>query len=249
MNDAVSGRVWRLAGAVLDVVLPPRCLGCGNLVGSGGILCSRCWEKITFLGNPQCDVCGLPFEFDPGPGALCGACIGKKPAYDHARAAMIYDDASRGLVLAFKHGDRIDAAPAFGVWLARAGAGLLDRADLVVPAPLHWTRLFARRYNQSALLSKAVAEIRGVTLVPDLLVRRRRTPSQGRLSPSARRRNVAGAFAVRPRYMAAIKDQRVLLIDDVLTTGATADACAKTLLAAGAAAVDVLTLSRVVRER
>ncbi|HEC90062.1 MAG TPA: ComF family protein, partial [Alphaproteobacteria bacterium] len=99
MNGDVSGGVRRLVGAVLDAVLPPRCLGCGNLVGSGGILCSRCWEKITFPGDPQCDTCGLPFEFDPGPGALCGACIGKKPAYDHARAAMIYDDASRGLVL------------------------------------------------------------------------------------------------------------------------------------------------------
>ncbi len=247
MNGAVGSRVWRLGGAVLDVVLPPRCLGCGSLVGSGGILCSRCWEKVTFPGNPQCDVCGLPFEFDPGPGALCGVCIGKKPAYDHARAVMIYDDASRGLVLAFKHGDRTDAAPAFGVWLARAGAGLLDRADVLAPVPLHWTRLFARRYNQSALLSKVVAKISGITLTPDLLARRRATLSQGRLSPSARRRNVAGAFAVRPRHMAAIKDRRVLLIDDVLTTGATANACAKTLLAAGAAAVDVLTLSRVVR--
>ncbi len=247
MNGVVSGLSGRLAGAVLDAVLPPRCLGCGDLVGSGGILCSRCWEKVTFLADPQCDACGLPFEFDPGPGALCGACIGKKPAYEHARAAMIYDAASRGLVLAFKHGDRTDAAPAFGAWLVRAGAGLLERADLVVPVPLHWTRLFSRRYNQSALLSKVVAKIRGITMAPDLLVRCRGTPPQGRLSPSARRRNVAGAFVVRPRHMAAVVNKRVLLIDDVLTTGATANACAKTLLAAGAAAVDVLTLSRVVR--
>ena len=126
---------------------------------------------------------------------------------------------------------------------------MLDRADLVVPVPLHWTRLFSRRYNQSALLGRVVAKIRGITLAPDLLARCRPTPPQGRLSPSARRRNVAGAFAVKPRHMAAVKDKRVLLIDDVLTTGATAEACAKTLLAAGAAAVDVLALARVVRDR
>ncbi|MCZ6607667.1 MAG: phosphoribosyltransferase family protein, partial [Alphaproteobacteria bacterium] len=140
-----------------------------------------------------------------------------------------------------------DTAPAFGRWLVRAGGDLIADADVVAPVPLHWTRLFARRYNQAALLGHAVGRCAGIPVVPDALVRHRRTPSQGRLSPSARHRNLRGAFAVPRSRMAAIKGRRVLLVDDVLTTGATASACTRTLLRAGARAVDVLTLARVVR--
>jgi len=167
--------------------------------------------------------------------------------HDMGLATLMYDDASRRLVLAFKHGDRTDTAPAFGRWLVRAGGGLIADADVVAPVPLHWTRLFARRYNQAALLGHAVGRCAGIPVVADALVRHRRTPSQGRLSPSARHRNLRGAFAVPRSRMAVIEGRRVLLVDDVLTTGATAAACARTLLRAGARAVDVLTLARVVR--
>jgi ComF family protein len=156
-----------------------------------------------------------------------------------------YDDGSRDLVIAFKHRDRTDAAPAYGAWMARAGGDLLEAADLLVPVPLHRLRLIQRRFNQSALLAHALADRSGVTCAPDALIRTRPTPSQGRLSRSARARNVQGAFRVRRRE--EVNGRRILLVDDVLTTGATASACATTLLRAGAQAVDVLTLARVVR--
>jgi ComF family protein len=156
---------------------------------------------------------------------------------------MRYDEASRGLVLSFKHADRTHAAPAYGEWMRRAGAELLADADIAVPVPLHWTRLFVRRYNQAALLAHAIRRAGGPPVEPDLLVRRRRTPTQGHLGRLARARNVRSAFAVRPG--AAIDGRRIVLIDDVMTTGATVGECARVLKRAGAARVDVLTLARV----
>jgi ComF family protein len=237
----------RRAGTItLDLLMPPQCLSCRAEVAEAGRLCSRCWSAIRFIGPPQCAVCGMPFEIPSPEGAMCAACLGSHPAYDRARAVFRYDDGSRGLILSFKHGDRTEAAPAFGRWLMRAGGELVARADLIIPVPLHWTRLFRRRYNQSALLAQALAKISGVPVALDLLRRRRATPSQGRLSRSGRRRNVQGAFVVRGASRERLRGRRVLLVDDVLTTGATVEACSVTLRRAGAVAVDVLTLARVV---
>ncbi|MCB2102608.1 MAG: ComF family protein, partial [Rhodobacterales bacterium] len=202
-----------LARRVLDAVMPPQCLSCGTLIdGAAGptALCPDCWGHMTFLGEPHCVSCGLPFELDVGPGARCAACLRHPPPFDRARAAFAYDDASKGLILSFKHGDRTDAAPAFGAWLARAGADLLDGADLLVPVPLHWTRLFLRRYNQAALLAAALAQATGLRHEPDLLVRVRRTPSQGTKGVGARRRNLAGAFALRRRGADVLRGARVV---------------------------------------
>ncbi len=235
----------RSAVGLLDLLLPPRCLACGTTVGANGELCPSCWRGITFLGAPQCACCGLPFAFDAGPEALCGACLREKPHYDRARAVFRYDEQSRGLVLAFKHGDRTHSAPAYGRWMQRAGADLLAEADLLIPVPLHWTRLFARRYNQSAMLAYAIHAAGGPEVAPDWLVRRRRTPSQGRRNATARAENVRAAFALRPGR--SVAGRRVVLIDDVFTTGATIDECARVLRRAGAARIDVLTLARVIR--
>lgn len=242
----------RLIGAgrmALDALLPPRCLACGGAVETQGALCAACWQGISFLGAPCCARCGLPFPYDAGAGVECAQCVAYPPPFDRARAVFAYDDHSRRLILAFKHADHLHGIPAFGQWLARSGAQLLAEADLVAPVPLHWTRLFRRRFNQSALLAQAaVAAWRGPTapaFAPELLIRRRRTRSQGHLTRLQRAENVRGAFAVRPG--AALAGKRVLLVDDVFTTGATIEACARVLKRAGAAQVDVLTLARAMR--
>jgi ComF family protein len=240
---SVTRSVARLA---LDAILPPRCLKCGELVDIQGGVCPACWQGLRFLAPPACACCGVPFEFDQGAGALCAACVAAPPPFDRARAVFRYDDESRDLILAFKHADRTSSTPSFAGWLARAGADLLADADLIAPVPLHWTRLFSRRYNQAALLAVALGRLGGKPVVPDLLIRRRATPKQGRLGRLARQRKVAGAFALHPRQRDRVANRRVLLIDDVVTTGATAAGCARVLRQAGAAGVDVLALARVI---
>ena len=235
----------RFAVAALDALLPPRCLSCSAAVDRQGGLCPACWSALTFIAPPACVCCGLPFEYAVEGENLCGACVAQPPPFARARSVLVYDDASRPLVLGFKHGDRTHAAKPFGVWLARAGAELLADADLLAPVPLHRWRLFLRRYNQAALLAREAGRASGVAVVPDLLVRRRRTRSQGGLDRTGRRRNVAGAFALRRK--GSVEGKRVVLVDDVLTTGATVGECARVLLRAGAARVDVLTLARVVK--
>ena len=233
--------------ALLDAALPPLCLGCGEIVGETGSLCTTCWAGFVFIAPPHCARCGDPFSADVGESALCGSCLARPPRYRRARAVVAYDQRSRRLVLPLKHGDRTDMARAYGRWMARSGAEMFGDADLVAPVPLHWRRLLTRRYNQSALLARAVAREAGRVLVPDLLSRVRWTGSQAGLRARERRRNVRRAFAVTPRWMARVKGAGVVLVDDVLTTGATVDACTRVLLAAGARHVDILTLARVVR--
>ena len=231
----------------LDAVLPPRCLSCGIVVEDAGTLCGTCWTGLTILSPPCCACCGFPFPYAVSDGTLCVSCSQARPVFDRARAVFRYDDASRPLVLGFKHADETHAAPAYGRWLARAGSELIAEADLIAPVPLHRWRLLMRRYNQSALLAAVVARIGGRRLAVDLLVRRRHTPRQGRLSRLGRHRNVRGAFALHPSWQDELPGKRVLLVDDVLTTGATVEECGRVLRRHGAVGVDVLTLARVVR--
>jgi ComF family protein len=241
----LPARFRQLGRAVVDGILPPRCLACGTTVDEVDALCPKCWSSITFFAPPWCAACGLPFPHPMGEGAICGACAGHPPSWDRARSVFRYDRHSRRLVLMLKHGDQTHLAGAFGRWINRAGNEILAEADLLVPVPLHWTRLFGRRFNQAAILAQATRAAGGPPVGADWLVRRRRTPSQGLLGPAARARNVRGAFALRRGR--SVDGKRVVLIDDVLTTGATAEECARILRREGAASVGVLVLARALR--
>jgi ComF family protein len=234
-----------LARSLLDLALPPRCLGCGAVVSDPGALCPSCFSKVTHVTRPHCDQCALPF---PGGSTLaaegrCPACLAHPPAFSRTRAAWIYDEGSAPLVLRFKHADRTDATPAFARWMARAGADLLTEGPVLVPVPLHPKRLWRRRYNQAALLAQAIARRMDLDHRPLALVRARATASQGTRDRQGRLANLKDAFAVaRPD---AIEGRSVVLIDDVMTTGATLNECARALARAGATRVDALVLARV----
>ena len=245
LSATFPAQLRRVGRAVVDGVLPPRCLACGAIGDEPDALCGPCWAGMTFFAPPWCAVCGLPFPHPMGEDAMCADCARERASWDRARAVVRYDKHSRHLVLALKHGDRTHVARALGRWMRRAGAELLDGADMIVPAPLHWPRLFVRRYNQAGLLAHAIRAAGGPPVAPDWLVRRRRTPSQGRLGATARARNVRGAFAL--RRGCSVKGKRIVLVDDVLTTGATVQECARVLRRAGAGFIGVLTLARALR--
>lgn len=223
-------------------MLPPEALDGAQTPASRGFS-GEAWSKIRFIAEPLCDGCGAPFEFDIGE--RCAACQARPRAFSRARAACLYDEASRDLILKLKHADRTDLAGVIARWISRAAADLIAEADAIAPAPLHRWRLLSRRYNQAAEIARPLARAAGRAYLPDALVRVRHTETQGGKSGSGRRRNVAGAFAVPPNRRAQVEGKRILLIDDVLTTGATAEACAKALLAAGARAVDLAVAARV----
>jgi ComF family protein len=230
----------------VDLVLPPTCLACRKPVSAAGGLCAVCWGGVGFIERPFCERLGTPFTSDMGEGALSPSAIAEPPAYDRARAATRYSDVVRDLVHLLKYGDRLDVAPAVGLWMARAGAELLVDADGLVPVPLHWSRLWQRRFNQSAALARAVAGPRRLPVLDHVLARTRATPPQVGLARSERARNVQGAFEVVRTARIEVKGKKLIIIDDVLTSGATVDACARALRRAGAARVDVLVLARVV---
>jgi ComF family protein len=241
----VQPLLWRsLADRAVSLVLPHRCAGCGVVVSQAGSLCTACWPSLRQIGPPQCDQCGDPFEIDPGPGSLCAACIAAPPPWSQARAAFAYDGAARTALLGFKHADRDEAVTFLAGPMARAGAALLaDPKAILAPVPLHRWRLFGRTYNQAALLAQAIAALAGRTVAVDLLERVRATPSQQGLDRAERARNMRKAFRVR-RPLAG---ETIVLVDDVLTTGATAAACTQALKKAGAGPVHVLTAARVLR--
>jgi ComF family protein len=237
---------WKTAARLaLDIALPTLCVACREPVSGEGV-CATCWAKLSFIEPPYCPRLGIPFVYDPGPDMLSIEAIASPPAYQRARAAVRYDDVARTLVHALKYQDRTDLAPTMGRWMARAGRELLADADMLIPVPLHWRRAWQRRYNQSAALGRAIERQSGVRLRGDLLERVRATQQQVGLSRTQRASNVQGAFKVSPDRQPEVQGRRVILIDDVLTSGATLDACARALLRGKAAQVDVMVFARVV---
>lgn len=246
----------------IDAILPPRCGGCGTITESPHAVCAVCWAGLRFITTPQCMCCGYPFELDQDDQArpsssegadagqlLCAGCLQKKPAFDLARAALVYDDFSRDYLLRFKHADRGDLTPLLARWMYQAGQGIWDQADVIIPVPLHRRRLLARRYNQSGLLAARLSSMTGVPWDGLVLQRKRYTRSLGGLGPSSRKREVGGAFEIDENRAArsGLSGTRVVLIDDVLTTGATVNACVRALKQSGVMHVSVITVARVVR--
>lgn len=235
------------------LIYPPACPVCRAEVAEQGGLCAACWREIAFISGAACRTCGAPVSPGLGAEAFCDGCAQAPPSWSRGAAAVVYGGAARTLVLGLKHGDRLDVAPLAARWMMGAGGGLGARlaaeADLIVPVPLHWSRLLKRRYNQSGELTREIAALAGRrdAAALDLLARFRRTPSQEGKSQSERFANVGGVFAVSRRWRRRIAGRRVLLIDDVLTTGATLSACSETCRAAGAADVNVLVFARVAR--
>ena len=241
LTELTARRMKSAGGAVIDVLLPPQAL----LGLEADPIAKRMWADVTFLDAPWCEACGLPFEYAVQGGALCARCSVKRPVFDRARAAMAYDDGSRALILSFKHGGRTEGLASFAAQMRRAGRDVLAEADLLIPVPLHPLRLIKRRYNQAALLARALAKITPAEFAPDILFRTKPTQSQGAFNARARIENVRGAFSVRQETR--IKGRKLVLIDDVYTTGATLEACARELKRAGAAAVDGICLARVAK--
>ena len=234
--------IWNQA---IDAVLPPRCIIIGELVPAQGMMAPKAWAELDFIAEPHCNACGFPFDFAVEKESLCGTCLAERPPFETARSALKYNDASRSVILGFKHGDQTHAVTAFMPWLKRAGAEVLSQADMLVPVPLHTRRLIGRRYNQAAIIAFALSKETGIKIVPDMLVRTRHTPSQGHLKAKERFQNVKRAFAFNSKYQ--VKGKTIVLIDDVYTTGATVSECTNALLKAGAEKVHVLTLTRVVK--
>ncbi len=231
---------------MLEMIYPARCMGCEVYTDGAQGLCPDCWSKTFFITGAACKQCGTPL---PGEGTdlLCDSCITFPPAWNHGAAAVIYAEGGRKMVLALKRGDRLDLAPALARWMHSPAKPLLKRADIIAPVPLHRWRLLRRKFNQSAELARHLARFSGQYCLPDLINRQRRTPSQDGLNRAERMDNQRGAFRISKRHMPALKGKSVLLVDDVMTTGATLSACAEALFAAGASNVDVIVLARVER--
>jgi ComF family protein len=237
----LTATIETAARHVLDFALPPRCSGCGTIVCEVHSFCTDCWKSIAFLGNFGCSTCGLPLYATEQ--TTCGACLARTPRIDRTRAAVAYDQLSRGLAIRLKYGRKIAVARTMARYMAPLVSEEGDR--LLVPVPLHRTRLCSRGFNQSALVARELSRRLGIATDPLVLRRVRRTPPLKGMSPVQRRKTVAGAFRVRNR--AVIAGKTVILVDDVLTTGSTAESCARVLKRAGAARVELVSWARVVK--
>jgi len=237
--------IQRVINAVLDVVLPPRCIISGDIVDAQGMVAPSAWVNLNFITPPYCAQCGYPFELVADSSALCAACLKDAPLYDRARHVFRYDDFSSALILKFKYADQTHITRTLAGWMMRTGEELLKDTDLILPVPLHPRRLLWRRYNQAALLAQSLSKLTGTPALVGALQRRRATTAQGK-GYKARHENVKGAFAVNPALAAQLAGKTILLVDDVYTSGATIRECTKVLKKAGVTAVNVVTLARTI---
>lgn len=246
-DRAAEFKRWVETAASLParLMFPPVCAGCRRLVAAPGTLCGQCWAKLRFIERPWCEVLGTPFGHEMGEGILSADAIANPPPFARARAAVVYSGVARQMVLGLKFRDRTELAPWMARWMMRAGSELLDDADVIVPVPLHRRRFFWRRFNQSAELARAVAAQSGRRFAPEAVIRARATRQQVGLGAREREDNVRGAFRVPPQAEILVRGRRVLLVDDVYTTGTTVSAVTRALKRGGAREVDVLTFARV----
>ncbi|WP_114951373.1 ComF family protein [Sphingosinicella terrae] len=247
MGEALA-RARILLRPVLDFALPPRCPGCGAIIGEPHRFCPACWNRLLFLGEPCCTCCGLPFAYEQAGGgeARCGACLAEPPAFDRMRAAVAYGEVPRQVALKLKYGGRPGVAETIARFLERHVEPSTE--SVLVPVPLHRWRIWKRGYNQAALIAAALGRRRGIEARLDLLDRTRPTPPLRGMNRRERAEAVRGAFRVAPRHQDRVRGRHIVLVDDVFTSGATAGACARVLKRAGAARVDLLCWARVVRE-
>lgn len=246
LSSIILSQVKYWASLGLNLLLPARCLNCGGHASDNHQLCGDCWKSLEFITTPFCDCCGHPFVVDQSS-LICGDCLHIPPLFTKGRAAFRYNSLIRELILKFKHGDATYLAKPLGAWLAWSGKDLLARSDVILPVPLHRWRLFKRRYNQATLLARELSRRTQVPLLTNVLVRHKNTESQHGKTRQARQANVNAVFKITPERLSEVKKKSVLLIDDVWTTGATLNACVKTLKKAGAKDVFVLTLARVTK--
>jgi len=233
----------------LRIIYPPQCISCAAPVAGELALCGDCWRDTPFITGLVCGACGTPLPGeDSAPDVLCDDCMAIARPWAAGRAALLYKDNARRLVLALKHGDRTELARPAARWMQRAADGLIGPETLVVPVPIHWTRLLRRRYNQAALLADEVARLTGSPTLPDALIRRKRTPVQDGMGREARFANMTGAIVAHPKRSSALAGRAVLLVDDVMTSGATLAAAAEACQVAGATRICVLVLARVAKD-
>ena len=247
-NKSNKNSFLNLFEAAISTILPPRCAGTGEIVDIQGAVSPNFWSELQFIEKPFCKQCGIPFSFEVDENIICASCIELEPMFDQSRSAVVYNDASRRVILNFKFNDKTSLVHTFIPWMVRSGINLINSADYIIPVPLHHKKLRERRFNQSALLAQGVAKKTKTNYLPDGLIRTRYTTPQKGLSKKYRNRNVQGAFAINDPYLDEFAHTNILLIDDVFTTGSTLNECARILKNAGAREVNVLTIARVTKD-
>jgi len=240
-------KLQSISNSVINTVLPPRCIISGDIVEAPGMVSPTPWARLNFIEHPFCDICGRPFEFITPDESVCGDCFAYPPEFTSLRSALVYDENISPLILGFKYGDKLHAKNTFAKWMIRAARDTLPDCDLIIPVPLHYSRLWKRRYNQAGEIGKEISVQTNITFIPDVLKRNRFTQTQKGLTTKQRQDNVKSSFKVRPLYLNQIKGKKIIIIDDVYTSGATLNECAKTLNKQGAKTIHALTLARVVK--